>query len=264
MLSKTCRIISFRKTVSMKNIIMADGPVGAEICNWLISHYREDIGLIVVTCDNDVSKSADIAGIPHIVFSTNKALEEYASNSNMCIDWGFLIWWPFIISKSLISLPLNGYVNTHPSLLPYNRGKHYNFWALVEQAPFGVTLHMVEEHIDSGDIIAQTPIWYDWEDTGASLYEKASTAIIELFKTSYPLIREDRIQRTPQDLTKGSFHLAKELEPASRIDLDATYTARDFLNLLRARTFTGHPACTFYEKNGEEFEVRVEIRKVIK
>jgi len=146
-------------------------------------------------------------------------------------------------------------------LLPFNRGKNYNFWALVEQAPFGVSLHIVDEGVDSGDVIAQKQITYDWEDTGATLYEKAASSMIELFMATYPEIREERIARIPQDLSKGSFHRANELEDASRIDIEASYRARDLLNLLRARTFPGYPACSFREKNGEEFEVRVEIRR---
>ena len=62
-------------------------------------------------------------------------------------------------------------------------------------------------------------------------------------------------------MSKGSFHLAKELDRASYIELDKNYCARDLLNLVRARTFDGHPACSFKEKNGEEFEVRIEIRR---
>jgi hypothetical protein len=44
------------------------------------------------------------------------------------------------------------------------------------------------------------------------------------------------------------------------IDLEKTYTARDLLNLLRARTFPGYRACTF--SDGEaSYEVRVEIKR---
>jgi len=245
----------------MKNILLADGPVGFQVCEWLIANYRDDIGLIVVTGDNEIKCVADAGGVPCAIYTAEQALLAVARSHGEAFDWGFLVWWPHIIGKSLIALPRHGFINTHPSLLPYNRGKHYNFWALVEQAPFGVSLHMVEAGIDCGDIIAQVPIGYDWEDTGATLYAKASAAISELFKATYPQIREGRIVRTPQDLMQGSFHLAKELEPASRIDLDAMYRARDLLNLLRARTFPGYPACRFRERDGQEYEVRVEIRR---
>ncbi|MCS6820651.1 MAG: hypothetical protein NZ551_02175, partial [Microscillaceae bacterium] len=68
-------------------------------------------------------------------------------------------------------------------------------------------------------------------------------------------------RRIPQVKSEGSFHWGKELEQASQIDLDATYTARNLLNLLRARTFEGYPSCYFIE-NGEKYEVRINIKRV--
>jgi methionyl-tRNA formyltransferase len=245
----------------MKNIILADGLVGLQICNWLFEHYREDIGLVVVTGENEIKNAATGADIPCSVFSSETELLQYVQQADVDYDWGFLLWWPKIVSRSLIKIPRNGFVNTHPSLLPFNRGKHYNFWALVEQTPFGVSLHYVEEGIDCGDIIAQFPISYDWEDTGLSLYEKAINTMTDLFVNTYPIFNDQEVSCRKQELSKGSCHLAKELDAVSCIELDKRYRARDLLNLLRARTFPGHPACYFYDDNGEEFEIRVEIRR---
>src|SRR5262249_23135590 len=153
-----------------------------------------------------------------------------------------------------------GFVNTHPSLLPYGRGKHYNFWSIVDRVPFGVSLHMVDEGVDSGDIVAQTEIPYDWEDTGGSLHRKATQAMLTLFHQTYPRLRRLDFEAQPQNRSVGTFHRGSELEPASSIALDNSYVARDLLNLLRARTFTGYPACSF--EDGEDvYEVRVEIKR---
>ncbi|MCC6952955.1 MAG: formyl transferase, partial [Deltaproteobacteria bacterium] len=165
------------------------------------------------------------------------------------------------VRAPLMALPSQGFVNTHPSYLPYNRGKHYNFWALVEQCPFGVTLHFIDGGVDTGDIIAQQEIPYSWEDTGESLYRRAQIAMFELFRETYPHLRSGGITRHKQDLSVGTAHKANELENASRIELDRSYPARDLLNRLRARTFSGHPACWF-EVGDEKFEVRIDIRKV--
>jgi len=155
---------------------------------------------------------------------------------------------------------MKGFINTHSSLLPYNRGKHYNFWALVEQCPFGVSLHMVEEGIDCGAIVAQKRIEYTWEDTGKTLYSKAILGMNELFIESYSYLRDMNFDTKVQDLSKGSFHLSSELKDASLISLDTHTTPRDLLNLLRARTFDGHPACSFFDQ-GVEYEVTVQIKK---
>lgn len=245
----------------MKLLLMYDAQVGDEIAGWLLEAYSGDIGVMVAMRENTLCVAARAKRIPCVIFESEPQLQLNLAKLAP-FDLGLLAWWPKLISPAIVSLPERGFINTHPSLLPHNRGKHYNFWALVEQAPFGVTLHFVEKGIDCGDIIAQQRIDYDWTDTGESLYYKAHRAIVELLRSTYPRIREGFIERFPQELQDGSLHFANELEPASVIDIDKSYIARDLINLLRARTFQGHPACRFSE-NGETYEIRITISKVL-
>ena len=56
--------------------------------------------------------------------------------------------------------------------MPYNRGKHYNFWALrnicISESAYGY----VDQGIDIRHVVAQSTIPYDWEDTGETLLPK--------------------------------------------------------------------------------------------
>jgi methionyl-tRNA formyltransferase len=174
------------------------------------------------------------------------------------LDLIVLAWWPYIVTPPLIAIPRLGCLNVHPSLLPHNRGKHYNFWALVEGSPFGVSIHFVDRGVDTGDVAFQSAIPTTWEDTGATLYEKAQREVVRLFTEKLPEIRLGRIPRQQQDLARGSSHRASELDAASRIDLDRRYTGRELLNLLRARTFPPHPAAWF-EDDGRRYEVRIAV-----
>lgn len=244
----------------MRLLLMYDAQVGSAIVDWLTKHYLSDLGAIVAMSNDSIPVDAQKMEIPSFVYESDEQILKELS-SLPPFDLGILAWWPKLISPAVISLAKQGFINTHPSLLPHNRGKHYNFWALVEQAPFGVSLHFVEQGIDSGDIVAQMPISYNWEDTGESLYFKARQAMVDLLQSTYPQIRKGRLQRTPQDLSKGSLHYASELDKASAIELDQKYTARGLLNLLRARTFSGYPACRFKE-GGITYEVTVNIKKV--
>jgi methionyl-tRNA formyltransferase len=176
------------------------------------------------------------------------------------LDLIVLAWWPYIVKAPVLGMPRLGCLNLHPSLLPWNRGKHYNFWNLVEEAPFGVSIHWADAGVDSGDVAFQADIPKAWEDTGETLYRKAQAGVVTLFRECFDEIRAGRIPRQPQDRSRGSFHRASELEPASRIELDHGYTARALLNLLRARTFPPHPAAWFTD-GGQTFEVRVQIRR---
>ena len=240
---------------------MAHAAVGLEIFRWLGQHHASDLSLVVTVEEDEIYHEARRLGIQCCALSSVPDVEAYAKSLGREFDLGLLAWWPRLIRQPLIDLPKHGFLNTHPSLLPHNRGKHYNFWAIVEQAPFGVSLHFVDPGIDSGDIIAQQEIPYGWEDTGETLYFKAQAAMVRLFTSVYPQIRGLHIDRRAQDPKLGSFHLGKEIDEKSEIVLDQSTTARELLNLLRARTFEGHPSCRFTE-GGDQYEVQVKIRKV--
>lgn len=244
----------------MRIAVLADGAVGEKIARWLIDTYLQDVCVLICTSANSLMNTALTRGVSVHVASDNQQVAEALIQYDD-LDLGLLLWWPALIKEDVLSMTKLGFVNTHPSLLPHGRGKHYNFWTIVEQAPFGVSLHMVEKGIDSGPIVAQKEIAYDWCDTGRSLYDKAQSAMYELFIDAYPSLRSGQFSLKPQNLGSGSLHYAKELEPASLIDLDKTYTGRDLLNLLRARTFQPHPACRF-EDEGVMYQVRVEISKM--
>ncbi len=197
-----------------------------------------------------------------LIFGSGSLGSEHAREQLRALDLDLIVlaWWPYILKPELIRIPRLGCLNFHPSFLPYNRGKHYNFWAIVENVPFGVTIHWVDVTVDCGDIAFQSRIETTWEDTGATLYHKAQEEIVRLFKEKFPEIKAGRIPRIPQDLARGSVHRARELEEVSKIELDRSYTARALLNLIRARTFPPYPAVSFIDKN-QRYEVRIEIKK---
>lgn len=94
------------------------------------------------------------------------------------------------------------------------------------------------------------------------MYYKAQEAMFKLFTNSYCQIRKNNFKRISQKKEEGNHHFFKELEPRSLIELDKEYTARELLNLLRARSFSPHPGCRFLD-NGKTFEVRISINEII-
>lgn len=246
--------------------VFAASNVGLEIVKF-VAQSKERLACLVIDSKDTsiyVERIKQVSTEVTSLVIESQALYDEATLDSMRrldIDLFILAWWPYIIKEELIDMPKNGILNFHPSYLPYNRGKHYNFWTIVEDVPFGVSLHFIEKTVDGGDIAYQTRISKSWEDTGETLYHKAQSAILRLFKENFPAIKQGEIPRQPQDLTQGSFHWGKELESASEIVLNKEYTGRQLLNLLRARTFPPHPGCWFVDK-GEKFEVRVEIKKI--
>jgi methionyl-tRNA formyltransferase len=110
-----------------------------------------------------------------------------------------------IIKKELLNIPKIGVLNRHNALLPKNRGRLTPFWVLYKQEKeTGVSIHFVEEGIDSGDIVVQKKFPITSKDTFKSIvkknYELAPKAMIEaidiLEKGNYSLIENDDNQAT--------------------------------------------------------------------
>jgi methionyl-tRNA formyltransferase len=111
------------------------------------------------------------------------------------------------IPHVIIDLPRLGCLNVHPSLLPANRGPVPLFWTFREGSEVtGVTIHLMDEGMDSGDILAQEVIEVP---DGMSYAELESQCAIRggvlLAHTVWDLY-EGRAIRAKQDETKSSYH----------------------------------------------------------
>lgn len=67
---------------------------------------------------------------------------------------------PSRITASLLREPRHGFINLHPSMLPAHRGPHPLFWIFrsEKQESSGVTVHLMDEGLDTGDIVLQKRI----------------------------------------------------------------------------------------------------------
>ncbi len=85
----------------------------------------------------------------------------------------FCLGWSQLLSDEILSIPRLGVIGYHPSLLPYNRGRHPIIWALVlGLSKTGSTFLKLNSNADEGDIISQEVVRIDYADTAQTLYEK--------------------------------------------------------------------------------------------
>lgn len=79
-----------------------------------------------------------------------------------------------IIRKNIIAIPKIGILNAHPGLLPKYRGVDVIPWAIHNGDPVGVTVHFIDEGIDTGGIVGQKIVEMEQGDTFGSLMKKAN------------------------------------------------------------------------------------------
>lgn len=77
------------------------------------------------------------------------------------------------LPDSLLKIPRDGSINLHMSLLPAYRGAAPIHWAIIHgEEKTGLTTFILNNQIDAGDIIHQTEIPIEFDDTHDSLEQK--------------------------------------------------------------------------------------------
>lgn len=116
----------------------------------------------------------------------------------------------YLIQKDIIDYMKGKIINLHIAYLPYNKGFHPNVWSILDDTPKGVTIHYIDEGIDTGDIIVQKEVYIDEEkETLKSSYDILQKEIQQLFKDNWDKIKNGKIVYRKQVGT-GSLHYKKE------------------------------------------------------
>jgi methionyl-tRNA formyltransferase len=148
----------------------------------------------------------------------------------------FSFYYRDLLDDEILAIPPRGGLNMHGSLLPHYRGRAPVNWVLVNgETETGVTLHYMVRRADAGDIVAQRRVPIAFEDTAHTLYAKIVDAARATLRESWPLLREGRAPRHPQDLTRGNY-VGRRRPADGRIDW--SWPALRCYNLIRAVT---HP-----------------------
>ena len=111
------------------------------------------------------------------------------------------------IPHGILDIPPLGCLNVHPSLLPTNRGPEPLFWTFREGIQrTGVTIHLMDEGMDSGAIVAQEVIEIPDGIGYSELEEQSAELGGKLLAQSVWELYHGVAQPVAQDETKSSYH----------------------------------------------------------
>jgi methionyl-tRNA formyltransferase len=144
----------------------------------------------------------------------------------------FLIWhYSMLLPPSILGVPVLGTVNVHGGLLPDYRGGHVLQWAILNgERETGVTLHYVDERIDTGPVIAEARIEIGRDDDAASLSIALRDAGLRLLREHWRPIAHGDAPATAQPDGGRQWPLRTEADGA----VDWNESATRIRNLVRA------------------------------
>ena len=90
-------------------------------------------------------------------------------------------------------------VNLHAAYLPWARGIGTTLFATMLRYPYGVSVHFINEELDTGNLIARKLVRTKQDDTLRTLYSKLLSATEELFFENFPKIVAGQTNGVPQE-----------------------------------------------------------------
>lgn len=119
-----------------------------------------------------------------------------------------------ILPEAVFTMPPQGTINLHPSLLPKYRGAAPINWTIIRgEATTGITTIFLRKEIDAGSIIFQREMPVYPDDTAGDLHDRLAPAGAGLLVETLDAVAEDRVTVTAQDesLVTSAPKLSKEI-----------------------------------------------------
>jgi methionyl-tRNA formyltransferase len=195
----------------------------------LLNKYLKK-NIVHVAWENNISIFA-VSNLSHPRTST--------SMTSMKLDLALVSCFPHRISGDLLKIPNHGFLNLHPSLLPDFRGPAPQFWIFQNGAQdrAGVTVHVMDEGLDTGDIICQKPVSLPDGISGLQADGIFGTVGGGLLAQAVSAIMSNRESRTPQPVGANP-----DPWPVDRdFEIHSHWTARRAFNFMRGTEEWGQP-----------------------
>ena len=151
-------------------------------------------------------------------------------------------------------------INCHAGALPFYRGRNCLNWVLInDEKSFGITVHYVDEKIDTGDIILQEHYEITDSDDYATLLKRAYKQCAIILCDSLKIIQNPL---SPEPLKQSTIHpmgfYCVQRKEGDEI-INWNQTSREIFNFIRSVCNPGPMAKSFIDKE----EIRINKSNII-
>jgi methionyl-tRNA formyltransferase len=234
----------------------ADGPWSHNALTELLSDETLEVGFICARNDSPDAVLKVMAVESNLDFITHPKINSIEFLDLMKgYDCDLFVSMSFnqIFYDELINLPSLKTINCHAGKLPFYRGRNILNWALInDEKEFAITVHYVDEGIDTGDIIVQNCYAITEQDDYSTLLERSYGACSTNLYEAIKVIQNDVVARVEQkNIHPLGFYCTARKEGDEL--LDWYQSSRDIFNFVRAICQPGPEARTFLA--GKEIKI---------
>lgn len=243
----------------MRIVFIGQAPFGAETLEALLTQGEQIVGVITTEDaprqkqENPVKQTADKHGLALLQTNRLKRPEAITWVRDLAPDLLVLAFVTSFVPNEMIDCARHGGINYHPSLLPKYRGGSAINWAVINgEHETGVTIHYIDEGVDTGPIILQEKVAITDDDTVKSLYfGKLYPLGVTMMCTAVRLINDGQAVAVAQNEHEASYQPV--ITPADTV-IDWDQPTRRVYNLIRgsnpspgATSCLGSTLCRIYD-----------------
>lgn len=173
-------MVNIDKRNSMDIVVVGTGYFTLECCRAILDSGARLTALISMPVDQLPLNSADIKG-----FAQTHGVSYYEFgdlNSRAAVDVlrhlapdYILSSWPKILRPEVLKVPRQYVIGSHPTQLPFNRGRHPLHWLIAQgSGQTFLSFFRMDEGVDTGDILLQLPVQIKPRDTINGLANKVN------------------------------------------------------------------------------------------
>lgn len=241
----------------MRIVFLGQAPFGRDCLKALVDQGEKIVGVLTIPdqpgqkAPNPVKELALELGLPLLQPARLKDQDVIDWVASLKPDLLVLAYVTQFVPKAMIDLATYGGINFHPSLLPKYRGGSAMNWAIINgETETGITIHQIDEGVDSGPIILQEKVPIDPDDSVKTLYfGKIYPLGVKMVAEAVRLIREGKAKPVPQDESQATFQpVIKEKD----VGIDWTKPTQVIYNLIRGSDPTPGAWCLF---RGEKLKI---------
>ena len=197
----------------MHAVVFAYHDVGVN-CLKALLHAGIQIDLVVTHQDDpnenvwfgSVAKLCEEQKIPCIAPNANQLIDLIPQIQKLAPDYLFSFYYRHMIPAELLACAKIAALNMHGSLLPKYRGRAPVNWAILHgETQTGATLHIMEAKPDAGDIVGQSAVSIDANETATDVFGKVSQAAVQVMNQVLPDLVLGHVPRKPNLLAEGSY-----------------------------------------------------------
>jgi methionyl-tRNA formyltransferase len=144
-----------------------------------------------------------------------------------------LVEWPKILSKETIGIFPRGAIGTHPSFLPWGRGRHPLHWQIVlGYSEIFLSAFQLTPEVDSGPLLLQSPIEVDSNETILTLLEKVNFQTYKFgVELANQLLKTGFLEKIPKNTINGTTWRRRTFED---IEIDCRMSRDSISRLVRS------------------------------